>query len=278
MMIAVGVLGCVALVAAVVLYTVSRKFSVKEDERIGKVLSCLPGANCGGCGYAGCQALAEAFVKGADKGSIAGLSCPVGGAEVMAKIAEVLGIQAETGEPRVAVVRCNGSCEHRPQVAVYDALATCASMHATCAGESACGYGCLGCGDCVRACQFGALYINALTGLPEVDETRCTACGSCVKACPRHIITLRKQGPKNRKVYVRCMNMDKGAVARKACNVACIGCGKCAKVCKFDAITVTGHLASVDDTKCRLCTKCVDECPTGALCKVNFPIKKKQEA
>ncbi len=179
--------------------------------------------------------------------------------------------------PKVAVVRCNGTCENRPRIAEYDGLHTCAAMNSCGAGETGCGFGCLGCGDCVAACQFGAISINPETGIPEVDEEKCTGCGACANACPRHIIELRKKGPKGRRVYVQCVNHDKGAVAKKACSVACIGCGKCQKVCKFDAITIENNVAYVDFNKCRMCTKCVDECPTGALVKVNFPVKKKEE-
>lgn len=273
---AVLVLGAIALVSAVVLYVVSQKFAVKEDPRIPQVLDVLPGANCGGCGFAGCSGMADALVKGADNGSVEGLLCPVGGQAVMSQVANLLGIAVANTEARVAVVRCNGSCEHRPRIAEYDGLRTCAAMNSTGAGETGCGFGCLGCGDCVRACNFDAIHINPETGLPEVDEEKCTSCGACVKACPRHIIELRKKGPKGRRVYVQCVNKDKGAVAKKACEVACIGCGKCQKVCKFEAITVENNLSYIDPNKCRLCTKCVDECPTGAIVKVNFPIKKKE--
>ena len=151
-------------------------------------------------------------------------------------------------------------------------------MHSAGAGETGCGYGCLGCGDCVAACNFDAIHMNPETGLPEVDEDKCTACGACAKACPRHIIELRKKGPKGRRVYVQCVNKDKGAVAKKACEVACIGCGKCEKECKFDAITITDNLSYIDFNKCRLCTKCVDVCPTGAIIKVNFPVRKPRPA
>lgn len=270
---AVLVLGVVAFVAALILYVCAKKFAIHEDPRIGEVQSLLPGANCGGCGFAGCAALAGALVKGADAGSLDGLRCPVGGQETMNRIADQLGIAIAEGTPQVAVVRCNGSCEHRPRVTGYSGLRTCAAMNAAGAGETLCGYGCLGCGDCVNACSFGALKMNPETGLPEVDEELCTSCGNCVKACPRHIIELRNKGPKGRRVYVSCVNKDKGAVARKACEVACIGCGKCEKVCKFDAITVTNNLSYIDYDKCRLCTKCVDECPTGAIIKVNFPVR-----
>lgn len=277
-LVAVMVLCGVALLAAVVLYTVSRKFAVKEDPRVKDVQQCLPGANCGGCGFAGCAAMAEALVKGADAGSIDGLRCPVGGDAAMAKISDVLGMASAAADPMVAVVRCNGTCDNRPRVAVYEGLHTCAAVNASSAGETGCGYGCLGCGDCVSACQFGGIVLNPETGLPEVSEDVCIGCGGCVKACPRHIIELRKKGPKGRRVYVRCVNHDRGPVARKACQAACIGCGKCEKVCPFGAITVTGNLSYIDYNKCRMCTKCVPECPTGAIVKVNFPVVKKKEA
>jgi ferredoxin len=145
-------------------------------------------------------------------------------------------------------------------------------MHACGAGETACGYGCLGCGDCEAACQFGAIHVNPETGIPEVNEDKCTSCGACVKACPRHIIELRKKGPKGRRVYVSCVNKDKGAVSMKACKVSCIGCGKCEKECPFGAITVEGNCSYIDFNKCRLCRKCVTVCPTKAIRDVNFPM------
>ena len=218
--------------------------------------------------------MADALVKGADKGSIEGLNCPVGGAHVMSKVADLLGMAIANGEPKVAVVRCNGSCALRPKIAEYAGLRTCAAINACGAGETACGFGCLGCGDCVTACQFDAIHMNPETGLPEVDEEKCTACGACTKACPRGIIELRKKGPKGRRVFVSCVNKDKGAVAMKACKAACIGCGKCEKTCPFGAITVGNNVAYIDFNKCRLCRKCVDVCPKNAIHTVNFPAPK----
>lgn len=277
-MIAVIVLGAIGLIAAAVLYVCSRKFAVKEDPRVGQVAALLPQANCGGCGFAGCAGLAGALVKGANAGSIDGLACPVGGAEVMGKVADLLGMAVANAEPKVAVVRCNGTCEKRPHIAEYSGLRTCTAMNACGTGETACGYGCLGCGDCAEACAFGGITINPATGIAEVDESKCTACGACVKACPRGIIELRNKGPKSRRVYVSCRNKDKGPAAMKACKAACIGCGKCAKECPFGAITVENNVSYIDYTKCRLCRKCVAVCPTHAIVAVNFPLPKPQPA
>ena len=271
---AVIVLGSIALIAAVILYVCSKRFAVKEDPRIAQVTEVLPGANCGGCGFPGCSGMADALVKGADAGSLEGLNCPVGGADVMGKVADLLGMAIANSDPMVAVVRCNGTCELRPRIASYDGLKTCTAMNACGAGETGCGFGCLGCGDCVGACQFDAIRINPETGLPEVDEEKCTACGACTKACPRNIIELRKKGPKGRRIFVSCVNKDKGAVAMKACKSACIGCGKCQKECKFEAITIENNLSYIDFTKCRMCKKCVDACPTKAIHAVNFPAPK----
>ena len=169
-LIAVIVLGAIALISAIVLYAVSKKFAVQEDPRIGQVVELLPGANCGGCGFAGCAGMADALVKGADLGSIDGLMCPVGGADVMGQVADLLGMAVANTYPMVAVVRCNGTCEHRPRIVEYDGLHSCHAVNATCAGETGCGFGCLGCGDCVAACQFGAITMDEETGLPVVED------------------------------------------------------------------------------------------------------------
>lgn len=270
-LVAVISLGAIGLISAIVLFVASKKFAVYEDPRIGEVAEVLPQANCGGCGYPGCAGFAEACVKA---GSLEGKLCPVGGQPVMARVAAILGLEATSAEPKVAVVRCNGSCEHRPRTTRYDGVSSCAVANATYGGETDCTFGCLGCGDCVDACQFDAIHMNPETGLPEVDENACTACGACVKACPRRIIELRPKGKNNRRVYVSCVNKDKGAQTRKACSVGCIGCGKCVKVCPFEAITLENNLAYIDPAKCKLCRKCEAECPQGAILAVNFPPRK----
>ena len=270
-LVAVISLGAIGLISAIVLFVASKKFAVYEDPRIGEVAEVLPQANCGGCGYPGCAGFAEACVKA---GSLEGKLCPVGGQPVMARVAAILGLEAASAEPKVAVVRCNGSCEHRPRTTRYDGVSSCAVANATYGGETDCTFGCLGCGDCVDACQFDAIHMNPEPGLPEVDENACTACGACVKACPRRIIELRPKGKNNRRVYVSCVNKDKGAQTRKACSVGCIGCGKCVKVCPFEAITLENNLAYIDPAKCKLCRKCEAECPQGAILAVNFPPRK----
>ena len=155
-LVAVISLGAIGLIAAVILYAASKKFAVYEDPRIAKVSEVLPQANCGGCGYPGCSGFAGACVKAADAGSLEGKLCPVGGAPVMEKVAAILGLEAVAAEPKVAVVRCNGSCENRPRTALYDGAKSCAIAHATSGGETGCTFGCLGCGDCVEVCQFDA--------------------------------------------------------------------------------------------------------------------------
>lgn len=265
----IAILAGLGLVLSLVLYLVAAKFKVEEDPRIDEVEKVMPGANCGGCGFAGCRAFADAAVKAPN---LDNNYCPVGGNEVMKKVAAILGYEVAEKTPQVAVVRCNGTCENRPKVNTYDGDKSCKVKAALYSGDTACPFGCLGCGDCVEACQFGALSIDPETGLPVVDETKCTACGSCVKACPKHIIELRNKGPRGMRVYVSCVNKDKGVVARKACSAACIGCGKCAKVCAQEAITVESNLAYIDFTKCKLCKKCVAECPTGAIHAANFPV------
>jgi Na+-translocating ferredoxin:NAD+ oxidoreductase RNF subunit RnfB len=264
-------ISAIGVVAAVVLYVIAQRFKVVEDPKIDLVEEVLPAANCGGCGFAGCRNFAEALVKSAnEKQNIEGLNCPVGGNETMADVAKILELEVEESDPMIAVVRCNGSFANAPQKIDYDGPATCAFAHNLYAGESGCPYGCLGLGDCVKACLFDAIHINKDTGLPEVND-KCVACGACVDACPRDIIELRLKGKKDKRIYVCCINEEKGGPAKKNCSVACIGCGKCVKVCPFDAITLENNLAYIDYEKCRLCRKCVPECPTNAIHEINFP-------
>ncbi len=262
------ILFIIGILAAVVLYFIAKKFHVEEDPRIDEICALLPGANCGGCGYAGCRNLAETAVK---RGTMEGCTCPGNTKENNAKIAQILGVDAGETVPKVAVVRCQGSCTNSPAKVSYDAAESCFFANSLFAGEGLCPNGCLGCGDCVHACNFHAIHIDPETKLPVVDETKCVGCGVCAKSCPRGVIEVRPKGLKDRRVYAACNNKEKGAVAMKNCKAACIGCGKCVKACPFEAITVENNLAYIDPAKCKMCRKCVAECPKNAIVAVNFP-------
>lgn len=264
-------LSFLALVSAIILYFVAQKFNVVEDPRIDELQAILPAANCGGCGFAGCRNFAEALA-GAD--TLDGLICPVGGNEVMAAAGKILGKTAPVADPLTAVLLCNGRPESRPRTSSYDGVPDCRILNSLYTGESDCSYGCLGKGDCERACIYNALHIDPLSLLPVIDDNNCVACGACVKACPRNLIELRKRSKKERKIYVACSNCDKGGPARRACKVACIACNKCLQVCEFGAITIENNLAYIDAKKCTFCRKCVNECPTGAIIEYNFPPRK----
>ncbi len=264
-------LSLLALIPAVILYFVAQKFKVSEDPRIDEIQAILPAANCGGCGFAGCRNFAEALV-GAE--TLDNLNCPVGGAEVMKAAGNILGKTAPVVDPLIAVLLCNGKPEFRPVTSHYDGTADCRIINSLYAGESDCSFGCLGGGDCVRACTFDAITIDHETRLPVISDSKCVACGACVKACPRNLIELRKKAKKDRKIYVACSSCEKGAIAKKACSVACIACNKCVKACEFDAISIENFLAYIDATKCTFCRKCVTECPTGSILEINFPARK----
>lgn len=268
---ALVVLVGIALVASMLLYVVSQRFKVVEDPRIDLVEAALPGANCGACGNPGCRGFADGFVKAED---ISTFFCPVGGNTVMEKIAAIVGRAVEAQEPKVAVVRCAGAPANRAEVIRWDGASSCRVSAALFEGPTGCAYGCLGMGDCVSVCEFGALRMDPETHLPVVDEEKCTSCGKCVKICPKHIIELRLRGPRGKRVFVSCVNQAKGGVAMKSCKVACIGCSKCQKACPFEAITIENNLSYIDYKKCKMCRKCVAVCPTKAIWDVNFPIRK----
>ena len=254
--------------AAVVLYFVAQKFKVIEDPRIDEIEELLPAANCGACGYAGCRGFAEALVK---TGDLENLNCPVGGNELNKEIAPILGVEVKEKEPQVAVIRCNGSKQHAPKQVEYDGPTSCIYAHSLFAGESGCPSGCLGLDDCVESCDFDAMYMDDETGLPVVIEENCVACGACIDACPRDIIELRPKGKKGKRVFISCINTEKGAASKKHCSVSCIGCGQCVTACPYDAISMENNLAYIDPEKCKLCRFCVPICPTGAILETNFP-------
>ncbi len=250
----------IAVIAAVLLYVAAKKFYVYEDPRIGEVEALLPGANCGGCGKKGCHDFAVAC---ASAKTLEGLNCPGAAESVMLNIANIVGLTPQKSIPRIAIVRCDGTCSLRPTTATYDGPRSCAIEASTFAGTTACAYGCLGCGDCVAACPYDAIHIDTETGLPAVDHSRCVGCGKCAAACPRGIITLIDK--RDTLVWVACMNHDKGAVAMKECDASCIGCGKCLKTCPAKAIKITEFLAGINQDACIACGQCVNVCPHGSI-------------
>lgn len=258
----------VGFVASVVLSYASKVFYVPVDETVLKIRAELPGANCGGCGFAGCDDYANAL--GEDH-SIGCSKCPVGGPDLAAKLADILGMSAETTEKQVAVVMCNGTTDAVKPLMQYNDIKTCKAAKQLYGGMNLCPYGCMGLGDCEASCDFDAIHIK--NGVALVDRDKCTSCGACVKACPNSLIRV---SPAKNIVFVRCNNTDKGAEARKACTNACIGCMKCQKVCKFDAITIENFLAKIDPEKCKNCGLCAKECPTGAI--INMRVIKKKPA
>lgn len=257
----VGAVGAIILVAA------AKFMAVEEDPRIEEVAACLAGANCGGCGYAGCSAAANAIIEG--KAAVS--CCPVGGAEASEKIAAIMGVEVASGEREIAHVICNGGTAAKKKydyIGVQDCLG---AMKVAGNGPLECAYGCLGFGSCVKACTFDAIALGE-NGIPVIDPNKCTDCMQCAAACPRHIIV---SVPVSKKVFVDCANKQKGAAAAKVCANACIGCGLCVKECKFDAIHVVDNVAVIDYAKCRNCKMCTKVCPKDAIAPV--PTKEEKE-
>ena len=249
----------VGLLASVMLSYASKVFFIQQDQLFLDLRAELPGANCGGCGYAGCDDYAHAIAEG--KGEIPCTKCSVGGPAVAAKLASLMGQEAGAMEKKIAFVMCNGTKDNAEALYEYEDMTSCKAAKQLFGGSTACPNGCLGLGDCEAACEFDAIHV--IKGVAVVNRDKCTSCSACVKACPNHLI---KIVPDNKaKVIVRCHNTQKGADARKGCNVACIGCGMCQRTCKFDAIHVENNLASIDHDKCKKCGMYVVKCPTGAI-------------
>lgn len=254
----------IALLAAVVLYIISQKFAVIENPKIDEVENCLPGANCGACGKAGCRDFANACV-GAEEAGFSSLYCPVGGKPVMDEVAQILGFIADDKEPTIAVLKCNGTCENAPDKNVYTGAQMCRLVNRISVGKSGCPNGCLRFGDCVKVCKFDALHIDPITEIPIVDEEKCTSCGACVNICPRNLFEIRPKGVDGKRVYVACSNQQKGAQARKNCKVACIACLKCTKVCP--EIKVENNLSYIPSNISaeEFGEELAKVCPTGAI-------------
>lgn len=250
---AAAVVGIVGILIGVFLGFASEKFKVEVDEKEILVRNELPGNNCGGCGYAGCDALAKAIAAGqAEVGA-----CPVGGPQVADKIGEIMGVSAGSAEKKVAFVKCKGTCDKTKVQYNYYGIDDCKKITVVPGtGEKACAYGCMGYGSCVKACAFDAIHV--VDGIAVVDKEKCVACGKCVASCPNHLIDLV---PYSAKHLVQCSSHDKGKDVKAKCSVGCIGCTLCTKQCEFDAIHMDNNVAVIDYEKCTNCGKCALKCP-----------------
>ena len=248
----VVLLAIISLIIGIFLGISSEIFNVKVDEKIIKIRECLPGNNCGGCGYAGCDALAEAIANG----KAAVNACPVGGNNVATLISKVMGTEAIESVKMVAFVHCDGTCVNANKSYIYNGVKDCRIV-ATLpnSGEKKCNNACLGYGSCVNACKFGALSI--IDNVAKVDKEKCVACKACIDVCPMKLIELV---PYDKKHLVKCSNRDKGKKAMDACKVSCIACGMCEKNCPKSAIKVINNVAVIDYEKCDDCGICVDKC------------------
>ena len=249
----------IAIIIGIFLGVSSNIFKVEENEIVIKIRSCLPGNNCGGCGYAGCDALAEAIAK---KDAPVN-ACPVGGANVAKQISEVLGVDAGESNRLVAFVHCDGTCVNSKKVYEYNGVKDCKLASALPNnGDKKCIYACLGYGTCVNACKFDAIHI--VDGVAKVDEEKCVACKACVNACPMKVIELV---PYDKVHKVKCQNKDKGKLAMDVCGVSCIACGMCEKNCPKKAITIVNNIAVMDYAKCDDCGTCAEKCPRKCITK-----------
>ena len=254
---AAAVVGGAGVLIGLVLGLFQKVFAVEVDERETQVRECLPGSNCGGCGYAGCDNLAQAIVAGTAPFS----ACPVAGADGARKIAEILGVEAGEFTRQTAFVRCSGTCGKVKEISLYSGAESCGQA-AMAPGHSgkACAYACTGLGSCVKACAFGA--ISVVDGVARVDKEKCTACGKCVRTCPFNLIELV---PYDAVAGVQCSSHDSGKATRNACAAGCIACQKCVKTCPSEAITMENNLAYIHQDRCTRCGQCVEVCPVRVI-------------
>ncbi|MDI9519570.1 MAG: RnfABCDGE type electron transport complex subunit B [Bacillota bacterium] len=255
-LIAAAVLGGMGVLFGLILTFADKKFAVPVDERVTRVREAVSGANCGACGYPGCDGYAEAVVKGEAPINL----CTPGGQKTLDAFSEIMGQSAELADPVVARVLCQGEHEVVKTRYEYAGMQSCHTAASLAGGPTMCQWGCVGLGDCVRVCAFDAISI--VNGIVNIDEEKCTACGMCVAECPRSVIKLL---PKSAKITVRCQNAAPPKEAKDACEKACLGCKRCEKACQFDAIHVTNGVASIDPEKCTMCGECAKVCPTKCI-------------
>lgn len=254
-LIAVAIVAGIGLIIGLILAIASAVMAVPTDEKVEALTEALPGANCGACGYSGCSGYATALASGeAENGA-----CAPGGEECAKEIARILGVEAGSLERKVAVVHCMGIADNTEDKVNYQGVESCAGAMVI-GGKGQCSFGCLGLGDCVSVCPYGA--VSVCNGVACIDAELCKGCGICVSACPKKIIYVV---PQKAVPIVRCSNTDKGALAKKACKAACIGCKKCEKVCDRGAVMVENFKASIDPAKCGGCNECVEVCPQGTI-------------
>ena len=265
-LIPVAIVAGIGLIAGIGLAVASAVFAVPVDEKAQQIRECLPGANCGACGYPGCDGYAAALSEGKTKECSL---CIPGGNDVAAQVAKIMGLEAGKITPMVAAVMCQGNSTNTPEKLEYSGVHSCKMATQLFGGPKTCVHGCIGFGDCVEVCPYEAIFI--CDGVARINPSKCRACKKCIKTCPRQLIDLFPLD--TIKAAVLCKNHDKGAQTRKQCKAGCIGCMKCVKACEEGAVTVENFCARVDCDKCVGCGKCHAACPVG--CIDLYMLKKK---
>ncbi|MDO4731572.1 MAG: RnfABCDGE type electron transport complex subunit B [Clostridia bacterium] len=255
-MLPIIIVSVIGLIAGLGLAIASIVMAVPKDEKAEQIEEILPGANCGACGYSGCSGYALALSQGKAQPGL----CSPGGEEVAKQTSEILGVEGAEMVKKAAVVHCNGTCENTKDSMIYQGIDSCLAASLMYGGKGECTYGCLGFGDCVKACEFGGISI--VNGVSVIDMNKCKGCQACKEVCPKNLISIVEV---KKQAIVRCSNHDKGAKAVKACKVSCIGCMMCVKACEFGAIKVENFVAKVDSSKCTGCGECVKVCKRNCI-------------